>query len=189
MRRRPVAVAALLAVVLLLGYGSVAYQEGHVPFAPRDDQWSGVFLTNGQAYFGHFYSGPGEYARLRDVYYVLATQLQSQDPNVAAQTQLTLQRLGGEIHGPTQEMRISKQQILFTEELRADSAVVTTIAQLRSGAVPQQQPQATQRPAATTAAPVTQAPATQAPATQAPATRSPSPSPTRSSRLSRTWAK
>lgn len=165
--RRPVIALAGVVLLIALAYGSWAYSEGAAPFAPRDDQWTGVFLTNGQAYFGHLYSGPGDYVRLREVYYVLATQLQSQDPNVAPQTQLTLQRLGGEIHGPTQEMKISKQQILFTEELRADSAVVATVAQLKSGVTPQQQPQVT-RP------PVTQPPTTQAPA------RTASPSPTRS---------
>ena len=153
-----------LALAALLVYGSVAYSEGHAPFGQRDDQWSGVFLTNGQAYFGHFYSGPGEYTWLREVYYVLATQLQSQDPNVAAQTQLSLQRLGGEIHGPKQEMRISKQQILFTEELRPDSAVVLSIAQLKSGRAPAPQaPAVTAPPAAPAATPA----------------RTPSPSPTR----------
>jgi hypothetical protein len=100
-----------------------------------------VFLTNGQAYFGHFYSGPGDYARLREVYYVLQTQLQSQDPRQPSTTQLSLQKLGGEIHGPQQEMRIAKGQILFLEDLRPDSPVVLSIRQLKQGgAAPQQQP-------------------------------------------------
>ncbi len=155
--------AVVVALVIVLGWRS--YADGSWPFAPSDDQWTGVFLTNGQAYFGHYYGGPGDYARLREVYYVLATQLQSQDPRVAPQTQLSLQKLGGEIHGPTQEMRISKQQILFLEELRPDSPVVRSIAALKQGgAVPSQ-------PAPATAAP------TSAPTT-AP-TSTPSPSPTR----------
>lgn len=169
--RRIVRALAGVVLIVALALGSWSYSEGYPPFGPTDDKWSGVFLTNGQAYFGHFYSGPGEYARLREVYYVLATQLQSQDPSVAPQTQLTLQKLGGEIHGPTQEMKIWKQQILFTEELRPDSAVVLTIAQLKSGVTPAQQPQVT-RPPATPATTVT-------PATTAPAARTPSPSPTR----------
>lgn len=171
-------VLILLAVLLAigLGTGANAWREGHPPFGPTEDQWHGVFLTNGQAYFGHFYSGPGEFAKLREVYYVLATQLQPQDPRVPVQTQLSLQRLGGEIHGPKQDMEISKQQILFVEELRPDSAVVATIKQLKQGVVPApqqpQQPQQTVVPAPATTAPP---PATSAPA----ATRSPSPSPTR----------
>ena len=95
-RRSPAVVAAAVILVVALGLGSFAYNEGLPPFAPTGDEWSGVFLTNGQAYFGHFYSAPGEYAKLREVYYVLSTQLQSQDPKVPSQTQLSLQKLGGE---------------------------------------------------------------------------------------------
>ena len=165
--RRVLRTLAGVLLLVVLAYGVFAYSEGYAPFGQRDDQWSGVFLTNGQAYFGHFYSGPGEHARLREVYYVLATQLQSQDPRVPATTQLSLQRLGGEIHGPTQEMRISKRQILFTEELRPDSAVVTSIAALKIAGPQQPQPQAP-APPATPAAPPAATPA-----------RTPSPSPTR----------
>ncbi len=152
----------ILAALLALGLGTTAYawNEGLPPFGPSDDQWSGVFLTNGQAYFGHFYAAPGDYARLREVYYVLATQLQPSDPRVPVQTQLSLQRLGGEIHGPKRDMRVSKAQILFVEDLRPDSPVVATIQQLRQGIVP-----APQQPAP-------------APPTQAPATASPTPPPT-----------
>ena len=128
--RRVAAVLVAVAVVI----GGRAWQEGWPPFGPTDDEWTGVFITNGQAYFGHYYAAPGEDAILRDVYYVLQTQLQSQDPSQPAQRQLTLQRLGSEIHGPQPEMRISKKQILFTERLRPDSPLVASIRQAKSGA-------------------------------------------------------
>ncbi|HEX4744026.1 MAG TPA: hypothetical protein VFW12_05075 [Candidatus Limnocylindria bacterium] len=161
--RSVVLAVSLVLALVVVGYGSVAYSEGYPPFGPGDDQWTGVFLTNGQAYFGHFYSGPGDYARLRDVHYVLATQLQSQNPT-QPQTALSLQRLGGEIHGPKTEMKIAKAQILFIEELRPDSAVVQSILQLR-----------TATPAPVPA--VTPAPATPATTVSPSPARSPSPSP------------
>lgn len=159
--------ALVVALVVVLAGGGIVYanNEGLPPFGPTGESWSGVFLTNGQAYFGHFYSGPGEYAILREVYYVLATQLQSQDPKVAPTTQLSLQRLGGEVHGPKQEMRVAKTQILFVEELRADSPLVQAINQLKA------------QPASV---PVPQAPAAPAaPAATAAPTPAPTPSPTR----------
>jgi hypothetical protein len=132
-------VVVIIATAIVLG--GRAYGEGYPPFCCDDNKWTGVFLTNGQAYFGHYYDGPGDYAKLYEVYYVLATQLQSQDPRTPAQTQLSLQRLGGEIHGPEQVMRISKQQILFLEDLRPDSPVVQSIRQLKQGgSAPQPQP-------------------------------------------------
>ena len=146
--------AATVVLVAALAYGTFAYADGRPPFGPGEDAWSGVFLTNGQAYFGHFYSAPGEYAILRDVYYVLAQQLQSQDPSQPAQTRLSLQRLGSEIHGPKPEMRIAKSQILFVEELRSDSPLVQSIRENKNAPPPQpgqSQPptQVTQPPAAT----------------------------------------
>ena len=154
---------AVLVAVVVVGYGSWAYAEGRPPFGPSDDKWTGVFLTNGQAYFGHFYSSPGEFAVLREVYYVLATQLQPQDGQ-GAQTQLSLQRLGSEVHGPQQDMRIAKGQILFIEELRPDSPLVRSIVELKNAPAP---------------APGTQATATPRPATTGPAA-SPAGSPSRS---------
>lgn len=131
---------ASLILVVALAYGTLAYADGRPPFGPSEDAWSGVFLTNGQAYFGHFYSAPGEYAILRDVYYVLAQQLQSQDPNQPAQTRLSLQRLGSEIHGPKPEMKLAKSQILFVEELRSDSPLVQSIKDQKSAPPATQQP-------------------------------------------------
>ncbi len=121
-------------LVVLIGASGYAWQDGVPPFGPTADTWHGVFLSNGQAYFGHFYSAPGEYATLREVYYVLATQIQSQDPKeAAAPPQLTLQRLGAEIHGPKQEMRIPKTAILFVEELRSDSKLIEAIRLQKGG--------------------------------------------------------
>lgn len=149
--------AALIVLALVLGsYGLKAYSDGLAPFGPGEDTWHGVFLTNGQAYFGHYYAGPGEAAILRDVYYVLATQLQPQSPEEAegqGETQLTLQKLGGEIHGPTSEMLIYKDQILFVEELRADSQLVAAIQELKRNPNATPVPNRTQVPPARTASP------------------------------------
>lgn len=153
--------------VAIVGYGAYAYDQGLVPFGPRDDEWSGVFLTNGQAYFGHLYSAPGDYVILRDVHYVLATQLQTQDPAQQTGTQLSLQRLGNEIHGPLSEMRIAKGQILFIERLRTDSPLIQAIAQLRNAPAATPAPQQPQRTVGPTVTPA---------ASPSPA-RSPSPSP------------
>ena len=106
------------------------------------------------------------------MYYVLATQLQSQDPQQATQTQLTLQRLGSEIHGPTPEMRISKAQILFTEELRPDSPLVQAIRELKAGGGA---PPAQVTPAPATPTPIVTATATPTPTPTATPTPSPSP--------------
>ncbi len=45
----------------------------------------------------------------------------------AAKTGLTLVKLGEEVHGPTDEMQLNKDQILLVENLRDDSQVVAAI--------------------------------------------------------------
>lgn len=163
--RRAAAALVVTLAIAVLGGAAYAYSEGLPPFGPSDEAWTGVFLTNGQAYFGHYYSAPGDFVRLREVYYVLATQLQSQDPAQIAQMQLSLQKLGAEIHGPKPEMRIAKSQILFVVDLRSDSPLVQSIAQQKA-APPVQLPPPTRLSPPPAASP-------------SPRTASPSPSPSR----------
>jgi hypothetical protein len=140
-----VIVVVVFATVLVLAWKS--WNEGYWPFCCDQDQWTAVWLANGSGYYGHYYDAPGEYARLYEPYYLITTQAQSQ-PNTPPQTQFTVVQRGIELHGPRSPMRISKEQILFTEDLRSDSTVVQTIRQIRSGATQPSQP----APAATSSA-------------------------------------
>lgn len=88
--------------------------------------YSAVFLSNGQVYFGRLKSQSSSEFVLTDVYYL---QLAG---NGQAQTQLSepkfsLIKLGNELHGPTDELFINTQQVLFWENLRGDSKVVQSI--------------------------------------------------------------
>ena len=65
---------------------------------------------------------------LKEFYYPQVTQtLQPRDESEPAPPNINLVKLGGEIHGPTDEMRINRDHILFVEDLKADSQVVTAI--------------------------------------------------------------
>jgi hypothetical protein len=48
-------------------------------------------------------------------------------PAPAANPEINLVKLGGELHGPTDEMRINRDQILLVEDLRTDSNLVKAI--------------------------------------------------------------
>ena len=90
-------------------------------------KYQAVFLTNNQVYFGKLSRSGSAYPILRDIYYLRVTKvLQPRDPN-SQQQQINLVKLGGELHGPEDEMRINRAQILFVEDLKADSQVVTAI--------------------------------------------------------------
>jgi hypothetical protein len=125
------AVVALILLVVVLDYFNLI----PVNFLPRleGNKYQAVFLTNGQVYFGKLYRQNGGYPVLREVYYLQVTQPpQLLQEGAAPQTNINIIKLGGELHGPEDEMRINRQNILFIEDLKADSRVVQAIEQLKS---------------------------------------------------------
>jgi hypothetical protein len=95
--------------------------------------WQAVFLTNGQVYFGKVQSYSSSFVHLEDVYYlqVVETPLQQTQTGDASQGQgqseLSLVKLGNELHGPQDAMKINADHVLFTEKLKSDSKVVDAI--------------------------------------------------------------
>ena len=110
--------------------------------------YQAVFLTNGQVYFGKVAKLNTAYPELTEVYYLRVTQrLQepatatraaeleervSEKPEVsptpsAAARDLTLIKLGNELHGPMDRITLNKDHILFIEDLKEDSKIVAAI--------------------------------------------------------------
>ena len=118
----------ILAILLLFIAG------GAVWFARRaDGPWRAVFLTNNQVYFGHFLWTPfASTVTLKDIYYLQASQPLQQGDVENKQPTMKIVKLGNEIHGPTDKMVILKDQILFWEDLRDDSAVVQKIKETKN---------------------------------------------------------
>ncbi len=98
------------------------------------DDWQAVFLDNGQVYFGQIKSVSDRELVLTNIYYlqVINKPLQmtadgTEDATQQTQQELTLVKLGNELHGPTDEMVINRDRVLLTEKLKADSPVVKGI--------------------------------------------------------------
>ena len=92
-------------------------------------RYQAVFLSNGQVYFGKLHDYYNGRPYLTDVYYFQGTgNTQSQ---VSAQQQL--RKLGSEVHGPEEKLILNKDSILFVENLREDSAVVSAINKQQDG--------------------------------------------------------
>ncbi|MEK7162114.1 MAG: hypothetical protein AAB729_05510, partial [Patescibacteria group bacterium] len=122
----------------------------------KSSAYNAVFLTNGQVYFGKMSEASDGYTTLKDIYYLQVVQqpgLQGSgqtEQQQQAQSQISLVKLGNELHGPVDEMKISKSQILFYESMKEDSQVVQAINNYKAN------PQGTAAPAA---APAPTAPA------------------------------
>jgi hypothetical protein len=182
----------IVVVILLLGAVGFVFRYKIMPSKASTEKLSGyqaVFLTNGQVYFGKVSNPNDQYVKLTSIFYLqtsggsssstnqsdstAASTANSTDPN--AQTQLSLVKLGNELHGPADSMSINRDQILFIEDLKASGQVYQAI--LKYQATPQ-----TPAASSTSQAPATDgttAPATgtNAPAAQqqAPATGTPAP--------------
>jgi len=137
--RHPIAFLALTVVFILIMFGSVLVAafvvktsivvEGNTP---DESKYQAVFMTNGQVYFGKLTDVTSNYQTLTDVYY-LQVQQDVQPAKVdSTNSQISLNKLGSELHGPTDKMNIAESQILFWEDLKDDSAVVAAIKQYKS---------------------------------------------------------
>ncbi len=99
------------------------------------NNYNAVFLSNGQVYFGVVDNKSDNYTILKDIYYLqVSGALQQASPNEAnQQPQLTLVKLGNELHGPEDYMEINNDHIIFIEKLKNDGKVVEAIKQYKTG--------------------------------------------------------
>ncbi len=94
-------------------------------------KYQAIFLSNGQVYFGKLTDFNDQSYKLTNIYYP-QTQSDATDEEKDAATTSTgikLIRLGDEVHGPENEMFITKDQTLYYENLKSDSKVSGLIEQ------------------------------------------------------------
>jgi hypothetical protein len=87
-----------------------------------------VFLNNGQVYFGNITDLNKDFLTLSNIYYLRVNQ-QVQPGQQASQNDVSLVKLGCELHGPQDSMVVNKEQITFWENLKNDGQVATAIAE------------------------------------------------------------
>ncbi len=93
----------------------------------KSAQWQAVFLSNGQVYFGQTKNEGSEVVFLKDIYYLQVTKSLQPAEGGTEQSELSLVKLGNELHGPEDQMRINRDHILFIEDLKEDGKVVRAI--------------------------------------------------------------
>ena len=98
--------------------------------AVNGKQYQALFLSNGQVYFGRLSGVDKSYVKLKDIYYLqVQQQVQpgQQQQNNQQQPNVSLAKLGGELHGPEDTMYVSRDQVLFWENLKTDGKVAKAI--------------------------------------------------------------
>jgi hypothetical protein len=120
-------VAVVVVLVLVLG-GWFAWSNMNGDSNVKSGQYQAVFLTNGQVYFGKVSNVNSSYVKLTDIFYLQVQQsVQPSSSDKSNQSQVSLAKLGSELHGPEDSMFISRQQVLFWENLKNDGKVVQAI--------------------------------------------------------------
>ncbi len=88
-----------------------------------------VFLNGGQVYFGKIKDLNEKYLSMDSIYYLRVNQ--SVQPNQATSTNsndVSLVKLGCELHGPQDRMVINREQVIFWENLKDDGQVAKAVA-------------------------------------------------------------
>ncbi len=129
--------AVLLVVVAVVGlawFAEKAWGGLTANSAVKSKQFQAVFLTNGQVYFGKVSHVDSSYVKVTDIYYLQVQQtVQPKDAkDTAANQQVSLAKLGGELHGPEDVMYVSRQQVLFWENLKTDGKVAKAISDYKA---------------------------------------------------------
>ncbi|MBI2411090.1 MAG: hypothetical protein HYV32_04335 [Candidatus Kerfeldbacteria bacterium] len=128
----PYAVIGLAAILFSMKMG--LYYKQAKDLIP-ESSYQAVFLSNGQVYFGHLDIVSRSYLELTDVYYI-KEQLPENTTEDAAdtdttdmsdQTQLSVVRLGNEVHQPVNKLTLNRDHILFWETLQPDSRIIDAI--------------------------------------------------------------
>ena len=84
-----------------------------------------VFLNTGQVYFGHIASLNDDYLVVTDIYYLQATNADASAAN--ANSNVTLVKLGCELHEPYDQMIINSEQVTFWENLQDNGQVAKAV--------------------------------------------------------------
>ncbi|MGD8373676.1 MAG: hypothetical protein PVI21_02350 [Candidatus Woesebacteria bacterium] len=126
------AVAAVALVILLI----IGMTLGRTMFtseaAIQQGKFQAVFLTNGQVYFGKLSNVEDNYVKLTQIYYLQVQQdvqpsTDDKESSSSSNAQVSLTKLGSELHGPEDAMYIAKDQVLFWENLNDNSKVTEAI--------------------------------------------------------------
>jgi len=135
-----VAVAILAASLLIfMSVGSGNTESDLI----KKDKFQAVFLSDssGQVYFGRLKSLNAKYYELTDIYYVKVENAVQPDKTNTASQSISLAKLGNELHGPEDTMYISRDKVLFWENLKDDGQVVKAITEYKKNGNNNQQSQ------------------------------------------------
>lgn len=122
-------IAVLL--IALVGYVVVSKSNSGASDKVDKTKMQAVFLNGGQVYFGKITSLNDKFMQVSNIYYLRVNQQVQPDGSASTSSNqdISLVKLGCELHGPQDSMVINQQQIIFWENLKADGQVAKAVDQ------------------------------------------------------------
>ncbi len=120
-----IVVAILIAAALAL---FISFKPASEAELVNTDKLQAVFLTNDQVYFGKITSVNSKYIVLTNIYYLQTSSGSTATKTTAASNNISLVKLGCELHKPQDQMVISQEQVSFWENLQTDGQVAKAVA-------------------------------------------------------------
>ncbi len=119
--------AAILLVALAASmyFGKPASESKYI----NKDQLQAVFLNGGQVYFGRIKTLNDNIMRVSDIYYLQVSQQVQPGEEGQQNNNVSLVKLGCELHGPVDEMVINRDHIIFWENLKDEGQVAQAVAE------------------------------------------------------------
>lgn len=88
-----------------------------------------VFLNGGQVYFGDITELNSKYLVINGVYYLRVNEQGQATTQQQTSNNVSLIKLGCELHGPTDQMVINRDQVIFWENMKGDGKVTKAVEQ------------------------------------------------------------
>ena len=122
-------VVAIVVVVLIAAAVYFFVVRDSTTSQIQSNKYQAVFLNSadGQVYFGKLSVMNNRYYKLTDIYYVRVEQVQPDKTNTQPKQNISLAKLGSEIHGPQDTMYINRDSVMFWENLKDDGQVAKAI--------------------------------------------------------------
>jgi hypothetical protein len=118
--------AVAFLVIAVICFLAFTKQNGREEQAVDTTKFQAIFLNGGQVYFGKVGELNTKFLQLSNIYYLRVNQ-QVQPGQQNSANDVSLVKLGCELHGPEDKMVINREQIIFWENLKGDGQVAKAI--------------------------------------------------------------
>lgn len=118
-----IAVVAILTALFVWGGMGSSKEAKYVD----ESKLQAVFLNTGQVYFGHVKALNGKFVELTNIYYLQTSQNGSGQTQQNTGSNVSLVKLGCELHQPDDKMIINRDQVTFWENLHESGQVAKAV--------------------------------------------------------------